>query len=82
MHKIKIPYFILQAKDDPVSDYKGIPEEVHETNENLMLMFTEKGGHQGWVEGIFIPETWYHKPAFDFLNAAVALKPDFEKKAQ
>lgn len=45
LKNVNVPLFLLSAKNDPIADYKGIPYESHEMNENLIFMLTKKGGH-------------------------------------
>jgi len=72
MQSIKIPLFMLQAEDDPIVDSKAfVKEEIEKYNPNVILMMTQKGGHQGWVEGLFSLKRWYLRPTLEFVNAVV-----------
>jgi len=50
---IKIPFFAVQALDDPVVPYSAIPFESLANNPNCFTVVTKSGGHSGWLEG------WY-----------------------
>jgi len=50
---IKVPFFAVQALDDPVVPYSAIPFESLANNPNCFTVVTRTGGHSGWLEG------WY-----------------------
>jgi predicted alpha/beta-fold hydrolase len=67
VNNIKIPLLIIQAKDDPVVEYNGIPKNLSSENQTIVAI-TQSGGHIGWIEGIFNLRRWYIKPVLEFLN--------------
>ena len=68
---ITIPLFILQAADDPVFEPNSFIKEEIQSNSNILLKMTPKGGHLGWIEGFFSLRRWYLKPTLEYLNALV-----------
>ena len=69
---INKPFLVISAKDDPISNYRGIPIDDICENENVILILTEKGAHSCYVENDrhlwFTPKQWMFKPAFEFLE--------------
>jgi predicted alpha/beta-fold hydrolase len=68
--KIAIPVFLLNALDDPISCHTAIPYMEIESNPNLMLVTTARGGHVAWVEG-WLPfgATWMENTCIQYLNS-------------
>ncbi|RDW83920.1 putative hydrolase, alpha/beta fold family [Aspergillus mulundensis] len=63
---IRIPFFVVQAEDDPIVTAKGAPyQEIAQTPYGVM-MATSWGGHLGWFE--FGGGRWFVKPVNNFLN--------------
>ncbi|KAE8144971.1 Alpha/Beta hydrolase protein [Aspergillus avenaceus] len=63
---IKIPFFTVQAEDDPIATVKALPfQEMTQTPYGVM-MTTSWGGHLGWFE--FGGDRWFVKPVTNFLN--------------
>jgi predicted alpha/beta-fold hydrolase len=69
---INVPLFMMQAEDDPVVDAKSfVKEEIEKNKPNAIVLVTQKGGHQGWIEGFFSLKRWYLKPTLEYVNAIV-----------
>ncbi|CBF70977.1 hypothetical protein AN6555.2 [Aspergillus nidulans FGSC A4] len=63
---IRIPFFVVQAEDDPIVTVKAVPfQEIAQTPYGVM-MTTSWGGHLGWFE--FGGGRWFVKPVTKFLN--------------
>ncbi|KAL4999050.1 Alpha/Beta hydrolase protein [Aspergillus recurvatus] len=63
---IRIPFFAVQAEDDPIVTAKAVPfQEISQTPYGVM-MTTSWGGHLGWFE--FGGGRWFVKPVTNFLN--------------
>ncbi|KAL2844619.1 Alpha/Beta hydrolase protein [Aspergillus pseudodeflectus] len=63
---IRIPFFVVQAEDDPIANVKALPfQEIGQTPYGVM-MTTSWGGHLGWFE--FGGDRWFVKPVTNFLN--------------
>ncbi|KAL3480662.1 Alpha/Beta hydrolase protein [Aspergillus californicus] len=63
---IRIPFFVIQAEDDPISNIKALPfQEIGQTPYGVM-MTTSWGGHLGWFE--LGGDRWFVKPVANFLN--------------
>ncbi|KAE8353556.1 AB-hydrolase YheT [Aspergillus coremiiformis] len=72
---IKIPFFVVQAEDDPIATVKALPfQEIEQTPYGVM-MTTSWGGHLGWFE--FGGDRWFVKPVTNFLNL-MAKEIDFK----
>ena len=69
---INKPFLVISSKDDPISNYRGIPLDDICENENIILILTDKGAHSCYVENDknlgFTPKQWMFKPAFEFLE--------------
>ncbi|KAL6231541.1 hypothetical protein BDW75DRAFT_233500 [Aspergillus navahoensis] len=63
---IRIPFFVVQAEDDPIVTAKAVPyQEIAQTPYGVM-MTTSWGGHLGWFE--LGGDRWFVKPVTNFLN--------------
>ncbi|KAI2791794.1 hypothetical protein POX_c04673 [Penicillium oxalicum] len=66
MLRIRIPFFTVQAEDDPIASRNALPfQEMTQTPYGVMLT-TSWGGHLGWFE--LGGERWFVKPVTSFLN--------------
>lgn len=65
---VRVPLLLINAEDDPFISPKGLPRDAHVKNENLLFVRTQKGGHLGWVEGIFKLKRWYIPVVTDFVK--------------
>lgn len=45
LHKIEIPFLVLIAKDDPITEYRHVPRDVLIENANCILVEAKHGGH-------------------------------------
>ncbi|KAL2828266.1 Alpha/Beta hydrolase protein [Aspergillus cavernicola] len=64
---IRIPFFVVQAEDDPIANVKALPfQEIGATPYGVM-MTTSWGGHLGWFE--LGGDRWFVKPVTNFLNS-------------
>jgi hypothetical protein len=59
--RITVPTLLLNAKDDPFLPISVLDwvQEIAERNEMLRPLFTDGGGHVGWVEGTPISQRYY-----------------------
>ncbi|KAK9504847.1 hypothetical protein O3M35_009025 [Rhynocoris fuscipes] len=53
IHKFKVPVLCLSAADDPFQPYDGIPVEEANKSENVAIVITARGGHIGFMEGVW-----------------------------
>ncbi|EAW08659.1 putative hydrolase, alpha/beta fold family [Aspergillus clavatus NRRL 1] len=66
MLAIRIPFFTVQAEDDPIASVDALPfQEMAQTPYGVMLT-TSWGGHLGWFE--LGGDRWFVKPVTKFLN--------------
>lgn len=77
---IRIPFFAINAKDDPVAVNEGIPYEEIKKNPYAVLCTTSLGGHLSWFESHGNGGRWHAKPAANFLNN-MALSVDLDSIA-
>lgn len=49
---VRVPLLGLNAQDDVIATFKGVPIEATVDNPYLVLGITKNGGHLGWFEGI------------------------------
>ena len=69
LHGIRIPTLLLHSTDDPFLPPRCIPLQAVEANPHLDAVFTDRGGHIGFVEGSspFRPVFWAEREATGFL---------------
>lgn len=67
--KIKVPFFYLYSKDDPVTGYEHIDFETCYKNPNIMVGVTERGAHVCFFESVINPTMWFPKPVIEFFNS-------------
>ncbi|KAF6202520.1 hypothetical protein GE061_002916 [Apolygus lucorum] len=53
VHRMKVPTLCLNAADDPFQPYDGIPVEEVNKSHNVCVVITPRGGHIGFMEGIW-----------------------------
>lgn len=58
---------MMLSKDDPIVSYTSMPMKSIESNPNITLHATERGGHLCWFEGLK-PKRWYPKPVLQYLR--------------
>ncbi|KAJ5669251.1 hypothetical protein N7462_010321, partial [Penicillium macrosclerotiorum] len=66
MLSIRIPFFTIQAEDDPIASRDCLPFQEITQNPYGVMMTTSWGGHLGWFE--FGGSRWFVKPVTNFLN--------------
>ncbi|CAD5123874.1 DgyrCDS12181 [Dimorphilus gyrociliatus] len=70
LHRIKIPLLCLNAADDPFSPAHCIPIEEAKNCENVAIVVTAKGGHIGFMEGLWPTGANYMDSVFaEYINA-------------
>jgi hypothetical protein len=68
LHAIRVPTLLVHAADDPFVPPRVIPREAVEANPHLAAVFTEHGGHVGFIQGKpWAPEFWAEREAARFL---------------
>ncbi|KAK7263966.1 hypothetical protein RJT34_31566 [Clitoria ternatea] len=67
---VKTPLLCIQAANDPIAPYRGVPREDIEENPNCLLVVTSKGGHLGWVAGDGAPlgDPWTDPLVMEFIQ--------------
>lgn len=66
IEKVKIPTFILMAKDDPIMSESCYPIEESKKNKNITLEITEYGGHVGYAS--FDEFYWLEKRIYRYIE--------------
>lgn len=64
---MKVKTLLMLSKDDPIVSYTSMPLESIQSNSNIRLFTTDRGGHLCWFEGIK-PKRWYPKPVLRYLK--------------
>lgn len=67
IRSLKVKTLLMLSKDDPIVSYSSMPLSSINSNPNITLQTTEKGGHLCWFEGLK-PKRWYPKPVLQYLN--------------
>jgi abhydrolase domain-containing protein 1/3 len=66
---ISIPMLLVNAKDDPVVAPDALPMQECFNNENTILCVVPKGGHIGFLEGVWPNgECWADKVVMEYLD--------------
>ena len=67
---VRVPLLCIQAKDDPIASIEAIPRKEIASNENVILLETESGGHLGWTAGKEAPwgAPWPDQVAMEFFE--------------
>lgn len=67
---VRVPLLCVQAKDDPIASIEAIPREAIASNEHVILLETESGGHLGWTAGAEAPwgAPWPDQVAMEFFE--------------
>jgi predicted alpha/beta-fold hydrolase len=69
---INKPLLVINAKDDPICSYKGIPIDDFCENKNIIFISTDKGAHSCFIENekdfSLSVKQWIFKPTFEFIN--------------
>jgi len=68
--QIKIPFLILNSKDDPVCHVENVYEHQHriEAMDNVILVLTERGSHCAYFEG-FTAKPWANRLIKEYFSA-------------
>ncbi|KAI9746470.1 MAG: hypothetical protein M1818_000183 [Claussenomyces sp. TS43310] len=75
---VRIPFFAVNAKDDPIAVNEALPYEEFKQNPHAVLCTTSLGGHLSWFEP-FTGHRWHARPCVNFLNK-MAFDYDFEAR--
>jgi len=71
LRNITVPYFLINAKDDPLVIEEMLPLNAPSENKNLIMVTTKHGGHLSWAEGFLLPVSYWHERAS--LNCVAAM---------
>ncbi|HVS14274.1 MAG TPA: alpha/beta fold hydrolase [Thermoanaerobaculia bacterium] len=72
LERVRRPLLLVSAADDPFNPAATLPRGIADRNPRIAALFTERGGHVGFVEGTpWRPRHWAEERAVGFL-AAVA----------
>ncbi|KAJ2726666.1 hypothetical protein GGI07_000389 [Coemansia sp. Benny D115] len=71
---IRTPYLAINALDDPVTPFGGIPVDKFTTNPFTALVLLKHGGHLGFFTGLK-PQIWYLEPIREFFDV-FAFRPE------
>ncbi|KAI0205420.1 carboxylesterase-like protein [Astrocystis sublimbata] len=63
---VRIPLLALNAVDDPIASFMGLPYSEAAKNPYTILCTTSLGGHIGWFE--IGGGRWHAKPVYNFLS--------------
>ncbi|KAJ2811937.1 hypothetical protein H4S07_001743 [Coemansia furcata] len=70
---IRTPYLAINAMDDPVTRFEGIPQAKFRNNPHIALALLKHGGHLGFFCGLR-PKIWYLTPLTEFFDAVLKHK--------
>lgn len=78
--RIRIPTLLVSSSDDPFNPGSTLPREIAERSPYLCPMFTEAGGHVGFVQGPMPLRTryWAEEQTLRFFQACDALDTERE----
>ncbi|EHL01640.1 putative esterase [Glarea lozoyensis 74030] len=66
LFSVKIPFFAINAEDDPIASKEALPYQEVQKNPYTVLCTTSLGGHLSWFE--LGGGRWHSRPAINFLN--------------
>ena len=70
--RITVPTHIFHSRDDPFLPADRVPVEAVDANPNVRAMFTDHGGHVGFLGGsAFAPEFWAEQQVAGFLASTL-----------
>jgi len=75
LERVRVPFLLLGARDDPVADPRVVPAGVVQGNPCLLSVQTAAGGHTAWAQGL-LPfwRTWDNDATAAFLGAVERLR--------
>ncbi|KAJ2337109.1 hypothetical protein GGI00_000441 [Coemansia sp. RSA 2681] len=73
--RIRAPFLVINAADDPVVPAQGLPLDRIESNPYTAVALVKHGGHLGFFTGV-VPRIWYLTPVVEFLQAVVSGSDD------
>ena len=72
VENINIPFLVINAKDDPICSFKGVPIDDICENQNIIFIATDQGAHSCYIENESYfslgTKQWILKPIFEFFN--------------
>jgi len=71
LDRIKVPLLCLSAADDPFQPLEGIPVEAAKKSSHVAIAVTARGGHIGFMEGLFPSNTYYSDRIYGQLVSAI-----------
>lgn len=71
IENIKIPFYILNALDDPFLSEESFPYEVASKKKNIFLEASKNGGHVGFIKPLKNKYYWYEERILDFLKMKI-----------
>ncbi|AYF43396.1 MULTISPECIES: YheT family hydrolase [unclassified Halobacteriovorax] len=71
LEKIKIPFYILNAYDDPFLSKESYPFKLAKEKENIFLEVPKHGGHVGFVKSFRDEYYWYELRILEFLKMKI-----------
>ena len=83
IHNIKVPTLCVCAADDMFQPHDALPLQIPEENENLAFLVTARGGHIGFMEGVFPLLPFFSERLYEqYLSAMIRSIGDgvFKKK--
>ncbi|CAD8115992.1 unnamed protein product [Paramecium sonneborni] len=69
---VKVPVFIMHAKDDPIVPQFLVPYDQIKQNPNIIVALTNKGAHVEWFTG-FKPQRWIMNPILKYFEEIQSL---------
>lgn len=67
--RIRRPVLLINSRDDPLVPSASLPDDLADRSKWLYTLFTQRGGHAGFVSGVlpWRPVYWAEGQAIDFL---------------
>ncbi|KAG5676813.1 hypothetical protein PVAND_006621 [Polypedilum vanderplanki] len=78
LHKIKVPTLCLSAADDPFQPLDAIPIKAAEESSHCCIVVTARGGHIGFLDGIWPNKDQYMSRLFAQYFSAVLFDKENE----
>lgn len=70
IHALQVPVLTLNAADDPFSPLHAIPVKEATKNNHIAMVITDRGGHIGFLEGVYPRgRTYMHRWMSQYVDA-------------
>merc|ERR1712166_747927 len=74
LNKIEVTTLMIHAVDDPICGYHSVDWNACLANKNIISVATRRGGHVGWLTGLFpFGPTWADSTSVSFIRGVLEI---------